>query len=714
MTIPASQLVAVNPSVLAAGGSSLDVVGLILTTSTRVPVGAVQAFPDATSVFAYFGATSHEADIANVYFQGFDGANRLPASILFAQYNQSAVAAYLRGGNISALPLASLQALNGVMTLVVDGATHAGSVNLAGATSFSSAAGIIQTALNTATSVTGSVAANVVTGSIAINSVTASIAGTTMTVSAVGSGVLAPGQAVSGTSVVAGTTIVAQLTGTAGSTGTYQVSVSQTVSSTTVVASGGGLTVSAVVSGTLAVGQTISGTGITSGTKITAFATGVGGTGKYAVDTSQTSGSTTVTATGGTLTVTAVGAGVLAVGDVIAGTGITVGNTITGLLTGTGGTGTYLVSVGDTAGSTTITVSGAGVVATYDSVSGAFVVTSGTTGPASSMGFATGAIATSLLLTSATGAVSSQGAAAASPAAFMTAVTLVTTNWVTFMTAFEPDTGGANTAKQAFAAWKSSQNNRYAYVCWDTDITPTQSVPATGSLGYILTNNGDSGTCLVYEATDLKLAAFVCGAAASIDFTQTNGRISFAYKAQSDLAASVTDPTVAVNLGGNPQTSGRGNGYNYYGVYGSANQDFTWFQRGFVTGPFAFLDSYINQIWLNNQLQAALLLLQKNSKSIPYTTAGNALIESALADPIAAGLNFGAYGPGPISSAQAAAVNAAAGAQVANTLVTQGWFLQVKTASSTTRAARTSPPCTFWYLDRGSVQSINLGSVALQ
>jgi hypothetical protein len=29
------------------------------------------------------------------------------------------------------------------------------------------------------------------------------------------------------------------------------------------------------------------------------------------------------------------------------------------------------------------------------------------------------------------------------------------------------------------------------------------------------------------------------------------------------------------------------------------------------------------------------------------------------------------------------------------------------------RAARTSPPCTFWYIDRGSVQAITLASVAL-
>ncbi len=56
------------------------------------------------------------------------------------------------------------------------------------------------------------------------------------------------------------------------------------------------LTVTAVTSGTLSVGQTISGSGVTAGTKITALGTGTGGAGTYTVDTSQTASSTTITA----------------------------------------------------------------------------------------------------------------------------------------------------------------------------------------------------------------------------------------------------------------------------------------------------------------------------------------------------------------------------------------------------------------------------------
>lgn len=61
--------------------------------------------------------------------------------------------------------------------------------------------------------------------------------------------------------------------------------------------SGTTLTVTAVSSGTLSVGQYISGSGVTAATKIAGFGTGTGGTGTYAVDTSQTASSTTITAT---------------------------------------------------------------------------------------------------------------------------------------------------------------------------------------------------------------------------------------------------------------------------------------------------------------------------------------------------------------------------------------------------------------------------------
>jgi hypothetical protein len=111
--------------------------------------------------------------------------------------------------------------------------------------------------------------------------------------------------------------------------------------------------------GSLEVGQIITGTGVSAGTRILSFGTGTGGAGTYNVNTVQTCtgniGTAGVAST--TLTVTAVaGNTYLVAGQVLSGSGITNGTTITGQLTGTtGGIGTYTVSISQLAAATTIT-----------------------------------------------------------------------------------------------------------------------------------------------------------------------------------------------------------------------------------------------------------------------------------------------------------------------------------------------------------------------
>jgi len=576
-TIPASLIVDVVPSVLSAGGTGLNGIGLMLSNGNRVPLGTVASFPDEQAVASYFGAGSVHATEAAIYFAGFEGATITPSALLCAEYNQSAAAAWTRGGPIT---LAQIQAVSGALSIAVDGYVRTAlSLNLSGAASPSAAAVTIQAALNAAPTTEASI--------------TGTITGSTLTVTNVAFGTVAAGQTLSGTGVVAGTIIQAQLTGTAGGSGTYQVSPG---------------------------GQSSGGTG--------------------AMTTTPTP-----------------------------------------------------------------------VTVTYDSISDGFTITSGITGPVSTIAFATGAAAAGLQLTSATGAVISQGAAAASPAAFMNALIVVNSNWVNFMTIFDPDNGSGNTIKQAFAAWKNTalSGNRFGYVCWDPDESPASSSDAVSSLGQIFKLNGDSGTCLIWEGgatTDTGLAAFILGSAASINFEQTAGRITFAFKMQAGITANVTDPTTAGNL--------LANGYNFYGAYGAANENFIWFQNGSVSGVYLWFDSYQNQIWLNSQFQIALLTLLQNALSVPFSTAGVGLITAACQSVIQQGLAFGAYGPGNISSAQAAEVNNAAGAPIANVLQSQGYYLQVNLPSSQVRAARGPWPLTFWFLDRGSVQSLDLSSVLVQ
>ena len=501
-SVPADYFVQINPEVLAAGGNGLELVGLVLTEGTRVPIGTIQSFSSLLSVGAYFGTTSVEYDTAAIYFGGFDNSNIKPGSILFAQYPTAAVSAYLRGGAVgAALTLTQLKALTAAtLTITVDGGAPkvSASINLSGATSFSNAATIIQTAFT------------------------------------------APGFTV-----------------------------------------------------------------------------------------------------------------------------------------------------------------------TYDSVAEAFVFTDTTTGPTATLTYCTssGALATSLMLTAATGAVLSQGAAIATPAAFMASIVNQTTNWASFMTIFNPDVSG-NANKLAFATWNSTQNNGFVYVCWDTDITATTTVPATTSLGYLLSQSNISGTCLVYDPSNEGLAAFVCGMIASIDFNQTNGNINPAFKGQSGLAATVTDETSLDNL--------KQNGYNAMVASATAAQEFLFFYNGQVSGEWLWLQPYVNQIWLNAGFQLDLMLLLTSAKSIPYNEAGRALISASLMDTINAALNFGAIQPGVnLSSLQIAEVNAAAGIPIDQVLGTRGWYLQVGQTAPAVRQARGTPPCNFWYTDGGSVNTISLASIDL-
>lgn len=116
------------------------------------------------------------------------------------------------------------------------------------------------------------------------------------------------------------------------------------------------MTVSAVGSGTIGINQYISGTNVQPGTKILEQLTGTtGSTGTYRVNVSQTVSSTTIT------TITS---GVLYVGAVITGGSIDAGTTITAFGTGSGGAGTYTVSISQLRGSTAITSAVAVTVST--------------------------------------------------------------------------------------------------------------------------------------------------------------------------------------------------------------------------------------------------------------------------------------------------------------------------------------------------------------
>jgi hypothetical protein len=115
-------------------------------------------------------------------------------------------------------------------------------------------------------------------------SATGSITGDVMTITAVGSGTIYPGATVTGTGGVTTCQVISQISGTPGGVGTYYVSIPlQTAASQTLSFTYGLLTVGGTVTGSFGVGDTLSGTGVVAGSALTQLISGTGGSGSTLV-----------------------------------------------------------------------------------------------------------------------------------------------------------------------------------------------------------------------------------------------------------------------------------------------------------------------------------------------------------------------------------------------------------------------------------------------
>ncbi|WP_168194423.1 DUF3383 family protein [Formicincola oecophyllae] len=290
---------------------------------------------------------------------------------------------------------------------------------------------------------------------------------------------------------------------------------------------------------------------------------------------------------------------------------------------------------------------------------------------------------------------------ASDPATIMNALLAISQDFAAFTTAWEPSLS----EKQAFATWNGAQGCRYWYVAWDTDKAATAS-PATGkSFGEWLSTQGVDGTTAVYQRADV--AAFCLGWAASLDFTATAGRFNLAGRKSPVLA--------------NPDGSAadydalKANGYSVYGSFGNGLGRWNMLQNGAVSGQFLWADTYINQLWLNAALQADLINLITSVGQIPYNAEGDGLMNAALAATRAQAKRFGAVEAGvTLTDLQNKALQRLFGRDVSNELFSQGdvFAPQASTTPADVRASRGSPPAIYAYNDGGSIQAVNLSSIA--
>lgn len=154
MSIPASQIVQVNPRLLTPGGRDLEFNGLFITDSGVIPSSQmVLPFPDPESVGKYFGLESPEYAAAVVYFQGYDNSFVKPRAVYFGRRVADDAPGFIRGGAFGKLPSQTLTALQAVTagSLSLQLGSYTGDLtglDFSGAASLSDIAQILQSAIN--------------------------------------------------------------------------------------------------------------------------------------------------------------------------------------------------------------------------------------------------------------------------------------------------------------------------------------------------------------------------------------------------------------------------------------------------------------------------------------------------------------------------------------------------------------------------------------
>lgn len=350
---------------------------------------------------------------------------------------------------------------------------------------------------------------------------------------------------------------------------------------------------------------------------------------------------------------------------------------------------------------TALTTKGADVTVGYSSVNDAFTITSTEVGEQESITVPTGTAAVALGFNEETATVSA-GEDATDAVGSMTNLTRQFQNFVTFTTLAEPE----DTDALALASWVSSQANAgtmYLYVCWDSSKANLDATNTTVIAEQIKALNA-TGTTVVYPS--YKIAAFVMGTAASIAWDQTNGTITFAFKAQSGLAADVTDTQHSVAL--------LGHGVNFIGNYATRNDNFVFFYNGQMFGEWAWIDTYLNACYLCNKLQVQLMAMFTSNRRIPYTSAGYAIIRANCRDVIEAAINNGVINIGvSLSNAQKSQLTSELGGDFSDEIYNNGYYLQILDATAQARQQRVSPPCNLVYTYGGAVQRLTVPAIAV-
>lgn len=340
----------------------------------------------------------------------------------------------------------------------------------------------------------------------------------------------------------------------------------------------------------------------------------------------------------------------------------------------------------------------------YDDTRGRFVLQTTGTGPSAVCSAITGTLASNVLLSAASGAYNvAAGFAADTPASAMNRILPLDGNWGTFTTSY----AATLSDRLAYAAWNSGQNYQFLYIGWDTDsasIIPNNNA----SFGAQIDAAPYQGALATY-GTHVQAGAYQ-GYAASINFNVPNGRTNLAFRQFNGAPpATATDLATANAL--------LSNHYTYIGAYANAANNYTIAYNGDISGAFLWVDTYLDQIYLNRELQRSLFEAMLAYNSLPYNQDGYTGLYRAGVDVIDAAVTSGIIRAGvTLSQSQKQQINTQAGGrQIADVVSTRGWYLLIGDPANVAQARqnRTSPTAYLWYADGGSVQQLTVRSIAV-
>lgn len=338
----------------------------------------------------------------------------------------------------------------------------------------------------------------------------------------------------------------------------------------------------------------------------------------------------------------------------------------------------------------------------YDATRHRFVFATTATGDGVTISPVTGTLATGVGLSAAAGATVAQGVNADTPATAMARIITKDMDWGTFSTVYAADLDD----RLAFAAWNSAQGYQFLYWGWDQDaasIVPNNA----SSFGAEVFAQPYQGTVPVYGSYEL-VGAFM-GYAACINFQVPNGRTNLAFRQFNGApSATVSDLATANAL--------LSNHYTYLGTYANAANTYTVAYNGALSGAFLWVDTYLDQIYLNRELQRAFFEALMAYNSIPYNQDGYTMLYRAGVDVIDAAVTSGIIRQGvPLSKSQQLQVDTQAGRTVSDVVQTRGWYLLIDDAANfaQVRQNRESPLAYLWYTDGGSIQKLTVRSIAV-